>query len=64
MAGTSPHRSRQKMQRTTVAGAMLMQQSRRAAFDPTCHDERFGWQEQARIAADKKCREHHWREQF
>ena len=40
MAGASPHRSRQNMQRTKLAGAILIQHVTKS-FDPTCHEERF-----------------------
>ena len=35
MAGASPHRSRQNMQRTTRAGAILIQHVTKSSFDPT-----------------------------
>ena len=35
MAGASPHRSRQKMQRTTLAGAILILHVTKSGFDPT-----------------------------
>ena len=35
MAGASPHRSRRKMQRTTLAGATLIQHVTKCGFDPT-----------------------------
>ena len=35
MAGASPHRSRQNMQRTKLAGAILIQHVSKSGFDPT-----------------------------
>ena len=35
MAGASPHRSRQNMQRTTLAGAILIQHVTKSGFDPS-----------------------------
>ena len=41
MAVASPYRSRQNMQRTKLAGAILIQHVTKSRFDPTCHEERF-----------------------